>query len=176
MNYCIQKKGIEMKDRLLQEQILDAWLKLSSVISNDRLVTGFSFNEALVLNLLYKQYVSEAEKVLTATDLCRQTNILKSQMNGILNSLEKKQMILRERSAQDRRQVGLKVNPEHVDEFIQCHERSLQLVDQLVERISEEEGRKAAVMINKLADTFARVLEKKDKELREADAAPKEEK
>lgn len=151
-----------MKDRLIQEQLLDAWLKLSSVISNDRLVTGFSFNEAFVLNLLYKQYMSGEEKALTATDLCRQTNILKSQMNGILNSLEKKQMILRERSARDRRQVGLKVNPDHLEEFIQCHERTLQLVDHLVERISEEEGQKAAVMIDKLADAFVRVLEMKE--------------
>ena len=33
----------------MREQLLDAWLNLSSTITNERLVSGFSYNEALVM-------------------------------------------------------------------------------------------------------------------------------
>ena len=35
----------------LSEELLTAWLRLSSVINNQRLVAGLSFNEAVVCNL-----------------------------------------------------------------------------------------------------------------------------
>ena len=38
-------------------------------------------------------------------------------------------MILRSRSRGDRRQIEVKLNPEYLDEFIQCHERSLKLAE-----------------------------------------------
>ncbi|MDO5344711.1 MAG: helix-turn-helix domain-containing protein [Lachnospiraceae bacterium] len=147
-----------MDEMLLQEQLLDAWLKLSAVISNDRLVSGFSFNEAFVLNLLYKQHISGAREKLTATALCRQTRILKSQMNAILNSLEQKGMILRKRSQTDKRQVEIDVNLEYGNAFIQCHAKSLKLVERLLEQIGKEEGGQAVAVLNRLADGFAAVM------------------
>ena len=143
-----------MSDRFLQEQLLDAWLKLSSVISNNRLVSGFSFNEAFVLNLLYKQYERDSERKLTATDLCRKTNILKSQMNAILTSLEKKGMIFRRRSGEDRRQLEVELNPEGLEHFIACHERSLHLVDGLMQRVGEEEVKQTVTLLNAMAECF----------------------
>ena len=148
-----------MDEMVLQEQILDAWLKLSSVVSNDRLVSDFSFNEAFVLNLLYKRQISGVKEKMTATALCRQTRILKSQMNAILNSLEKKGMILRRRSQIDKRQVEIEVNSERGKEFIQCHERSLKLVERLLNKIGREEGCRAVTVLNRLADGFAAVIE-----------------
>lgn len=147
-----------MDETMLQEQLLDAWLRLSSVISNERLVSGFSFNEAFVLNLLYKQQISGAREKLTATALCRKTRILKSQMNAILNSLERKKMILRKRSRTDRRQVEIEVNPERQEAFIQCHENSLDLVRRLLDRIGEEEGVRAVDTLNRLATGFVSVM------------------
>ena len=96
---------------------------------------------------------------MTATALCRQTRILKSQMNAILNSLEKKGMILRRRSQIDKRQVEIEVNSERGKEFIQCHERSLKLVERLLNKIGREEGCRAVTVLNRLADGFAAVIE-----------------
>ena len=151
-----------MQDRVLMERLLDAWLRLSSVVSNNRLVSGLSFNEAFVLNLLYKQYMSKEEKKLTATDLCRQTNTLKSQMNAILTSLEKKQMILRRRSMEDRRQIEVEINPESLDIFMECHERSLKLVEGVLDRVGETEGQQAVAMLNKLAAGFEAMVQGKE--------------
>lgn len=153
-----------MSDRVMQEQLLDAWLSLSSVVSNNRLVDSLSFNEAFVLNLLYKQYIGQTERKLTATDLCRRTHILKSQMNGILKSLEKKQMIFRRRSQMDRRQVEVEINPARLEEFIRCHENSLMLVGRLLDRLTPREGEEAIQVLNRLANGFDGVLKELDPE------------
>ena len=80
----------------LNEELLTAWLRLTSVIDNERLVAGLSFNEAVVCNLLGR--AKKAEGYLTARDLCAQTRILKSQMNAILGSLERSGLISRRQS------------------------------------------------------------------------------
>lgn len=148
-----------MSERMMREQLLDAWLNLSSVVSNNRLVSSFSFNEAFVMNLLYKQRAGGEGKKLTATDLCRRTHILKSQMNGILNSLEKKQMIFRSRSLTDRRQVEVEINPAKEEEFIRCHENSLMLVGKLLDLLTPAQGQEAVTVLNRLAEGFGRVQE-----------------
>ena len=48
------------------ERLLSAWLTLSSTLWNERIVTGMTFNEAFVCNLLSRQ---DAAQPLTATDL-----------------------------------------------------------------------------------------------------------
>lgn len=149
-------------DSLLEEQLLDAWLKVSSVIANDRLVTGFSFNEAFVMNLLYRQQCSGQGKTMTATELCRCTHILKSQMNAILNSLETQGMIFRRRSDLDKRQVEIGLNPEYLESFIDCHNKSLALVSGLLDRVGREEGQHAASLLNRMADSFEEILEEKE--------------
>ena len=69
----------------ISEELLSAWLRLSNVINNQRLVEGQSFNQAQVCGLLAR--AQEKGRSLTAGDLCRETRILKSQMNAILSSL-----------------------------------------------------------------------------------------
>ena len=67
---------------MLNEELLEAWLRLSCVIDNQRLAADFPFNEALVCGLLSQGGCR------TASELCARTRILKSQMNAILRSLE----------------------------------------------------------------------------------------
>ncbi len=148
-----------MEEKMLQEELLDAWLGLSSVISNHRLVSGFSFNEAFVLNLLYKRYVSGDYLGLTATQLCSKTGILKSQMNGILTALEKQNLIFRQRSQTDRRQIHVAINPEYLDQYFECHEQVLKKVEALIHKVGREDGEKAVKMLNHLSGCFREVLE-----------------
>ena len=71
----------------LNEKLLAAWLKMSSVVNNERIVSTIPYNEAHVCNLLYRQQLESPESYLTVTELCAQTRILKSQMNKVLASL-----------------------------------------------------------------------------------------
>ena len=99
---------------MLDEELLAAWLRLTTVIDNQRLAVSCAadqprlpFNEAMVCGLLYAAQASGES--LTASGLCRRTRILKSQMNAILRSLERKGALSRRRSDGDRRQIELRL-------------------------------------------------------------------
>ena len=65
----------------LQEELLDGWLQMSTVICNERLVSAMTYNESMVCGVLHRN----RQKRVTATDLCAKLRILKPQMNAILN-------------------------------------------------------------------------------------------
>ena len=79
---------LRMKD--LNEEVLDAWLRLTTAISNTKLVSDMPYNEALICNLLYNSQKQQPDMPLTATDLCKKTQMLKSQMNSTLQSMDDK--------------------------------------------------------------------------------------
>ena len=82
----------------INEKVLNAWLKLSTAICNERIVSELPYNESLVCGILHENAVDHPEKKITATDLCEKTNMQKSLMNRTLNSLEEKGLIFRKRS------------------------------------------------------------------------------
>lgn len=139
-----------MKDT--NEALLSAWLRLSTSVINSRLVTDMSFNESLVCNILYRNLMENPEKKITATELCNVTKILKSQMNRILNQLEKKAIIIRERSKDDKRQVFVKMDLLHADAYRRQHEKILKIVDEVISHLGEE---KAIETINILTQVSA---------------------
>lgn len=118
----------------LDERLLSAWLQLSVQIINERVVSDMPFNEALVCNLLSK----DEHNRLTATDLCEQTKILKSQMNRILNSLEEQGLIYRERSTADKRQIYVTLNRQKNSLYEKEHAKNLQLVHAIIEKFGKE--------------------------------------
>ena len=138
-----------------REEVLKGWLKLSMAINNERLVSGLPYNEFLICGILYRNQKSEKPEELTATDMCNATKILKSQMNRTLNSLEKKGLIERTRSEKDKRQVYVSFRMERADVYEKEHERLLNFVDELMDRIGwehSEEIVKLFHLIAKMAD------------------------
>lgn len=138
---------------LLDEDLLFAWLQLGCVIDNQRLVSQLSFNEALVCGLLYR-----ADAPLTASDLCARTHILKSQMNAILRSLEKKGYLQRSQSQEDRRQIHLRLLPEGVERYTASHRRTLALVDRLIDSVGEEQIRALIPLLQTVTDHFDQII------------------
>ena len=61
----------EVKTMQLNEALLGAWLKITTVINNSRLVSEMSFNESLICNVLYRHSLARPEQTLTATDYAR---------------------------------------------------------------------------------------------------------
>ena len=140
---------------MLNEELLSVWLRMSNVINNQRLVTGLSFNEALVCNLLLR--AKKQDLPLTAKDLCAETRILKSQMNSILLSLEKKGAVCRLQSRQDRRQVEIRLTEGGVRQYQQAHLPILQLIDRLIAAQGEESVRQLIPMLHQVVDTFDQI-------------------
>lgn len=134
------------------EELLEAWLRLTCVIDNQRLVSDLPFNEALVCGLLSR--AQERGGCLTASELCAQTRILKSQMNAILSSLEGKGVIVRRRAQDDRRRVELRLLPQGLDRYQAAHRRVLALVDRLIERLGEETAAQLIPQLRRAAELF----------------------
>lgn len=141
---------------MLNEDLLSAWLRLGVVIDNQRLVSDLPFNEAMVCGLLLRAQKKGCS--LTASDLCAQTRILKSQMNAILRSLEKKGFLLRKRSEADLRQVELTLLPAGVERYLDSHRRTLALVDQLIGLVGQDSIKALIPLLLQVADSFDQIL------------------
>lgn len=146
---------------MLDEELLSVWLHLTGVIDNQRLAASqsalagkpsLSFNEAVVCGLLAR--AQEQGRCLTASGLCRQTRILKSQMNAILCSLEKKGVVSRCRSETDRRQVELRLLPEGMDRYQENHRRIRALAGRLVDEMGEDSVRTLLPLLRRAAEIF----------------------
>lgn len=131
----------------LNEALLDAWLLLSTTVVNPRLVSELSYNESLVCYILYRHMRANPEQRLTATDLCRETKILKSQMNRILQQLEQKQFIQRQRSTIDKRQIHIQLNWDKAHAYEAQHQKSLQLVDTIIQELGVDRAKEAIQVI-----------------------------
>lgn len=142
----------------LNEKVLSAWLTMSSVVNNERLVASIPFNEAHVCNLLYRQRIESPDVYLTATELCAQTRMLKSQMNKVLASLEKQNMIRRFPAPDDKRKAYIRLVEENLPKFEAVHARSIALVDHAIERLGTEAS-------EQLVDLFLRVADYVDESL-----------
>ena len=133
---------------MLNEELLEAWLRLSCVIDNQRLAADFPFNEALVCGLLSQGGCR------TASELCARTRILKSQMNAILRSLECQGVIARQRSQEDRRRVELRLLPAGLERYRASHRQALDTVDRLISGMGEDAARQLLPLLCRAADAF----------------------
>lgn len=136
----------------LSEELLTTWLRMTSVIDNQRLVAGLTFNEAVVCSLLDR--AGQSGGYLTARDLCAVTRILKSQMNAILRSLEQKGLISRCQSAKDKRQVEVRLLPEGAASYAASHQQVIQLIDRLISSVGEKQIRQLIPLLHQVVDTF----------------------
>lgn len=131
----------------INEEILDAWLELNHVIDNEKIVSQLPYNEILIYRYLYQRQTQE----VTATQLCQAIGMLKSQMNRTLTAMEEKHLIHRIRSTQDKRQIFVSINKEHMEVYESEHTRILHIVDRLVERIGIEEAQNALSLFRQIA-------------------------
>ncbi len=135
---------------MLNERLLDSWLRLSTTIMNPRVVSSMSYNESLVCNVLYRQHCNGGPQ-LTATDLCNETKILKSQMNRILTSLEDREIIKKTRSSSDKRLIYLTLNEDNLDVYLEQHARILELLDNIMKRLGTEKTVQVIEMFDEIS-------------------------
>lgn len=141
----------------LNETLLASWLRLSTSVNNSRFVSEMSYNESLICSILYKHQISSPDSFLTATDLCQMTKMLKSQMNRILNQLEKKNMIIRTRSTKDKRNVFISFNFEQAKTYEKQHKQILEILDHIVLELGQTTVEEAIALFNKVSDIADRL-------------------
>jgi DNA-binding MarR family transcriptional regulator len=133
------------------EGLLRAWLQLASVVETRHLISGLTYNEAVVCNHLAYQQEREPTQPLHATDLCERTGLLKSQMNQVLSSLEKQGFLRRNRSLRDRRQVELWLTPEGERAYLNSRGQVQRLLATLVEQLGESRANALTDELNQAA-------------------------
>lgn len=115
----------------LSEELLNAWLCLSAVVRNERLVQTMTFREIFICNILYQQG-TVGGKTVTATDIVLRTGMLKSQANKVLCALEQRNFILRTRCHTDKRHIHIQLTDMGIKAYLTEHQQILDLLAQLV--------------------------------------------
>lgn len=142
----------------LNEALLGAWLRLSISINNSRVVSEMSYNESLICNILYRNSLEETVQNLTATDLCKETRILKSQMNRILTQLEQKKLITRERCPEDKRKVFVRLTSDQSNTYLTQHAQILELLDAIIDKLGEDHTKDIIHALNGISDVADEVI------------------
>lgn len=142
----------------MNEKLLDAWLKLTTAIVNERVVSDLPYNESVICNILYKNHRETPDQAVTATDLCQKMKMQKSQMNRTLSGMEEKQMISRERSKTDKRQVLVRLNMDQLEVYQRQHEQILALIDRLLAQIGPEKAEDIVDMFTQIANTAEEII------------------
>ncbi len=143
----------------INEKVLNAWLKLSTAICNERIVSELPYNESLVCGILHENAVEHPEEKITATDLCVKTNMQKSLMNRTLNSLEEKGLIFRKRSEKDKRQVFVSMNMENAEVYERQHKNILRVVDEIVEKVGKEKADEIVQLFTLISNKAKEVID-----------------
>ena len=141
------------------DDVLNAWLRLTTTVNNVRMAGELPYNELLICGILYRNQNSGVPESLTATDLCSETRMLKSQMNRTLNSMEKKGLIFRTRSEQDRRQVYITFNMDQAEVYEREHDRILGYVEMLLDKVGRQRAEEIIGLFTLISDMADEVIQ-----------------
>lgn len=131
-----------------QEALLEAWMGMTAVIRGNRLLEGLSMNEMLICNVLYQQRQQGGPPV-TATELCRRTRLLKSQINHILTSMEDRRLIRRVRSQEDRRSIHIQLREEALPLYQREHRAVLEILGAVCGALGEGGARQLTELLTR---------------------------
>ena len=136
------------RDRRLEEDLILAWLRATSVLKNTRITQKMIYNEAVVMAIVYERYREDGVGAVSFGEICRRTRMLKSLVNRTIGSLTARGFLER-RTGEDKRTTYVIPIREKLPEFLEEHERSLALSRRIIALIGEEDAR-----------TFCRIAEK----------------
>lgn len=136
----------------LNERLLRAWLRTITILNSDRIASELPLNESIICNILYQNERLHPDRKLTATDLCRETKIKKSQMNRTLKNMERRQLIRRERSLRDRRNIYIIPIEGHNEIYWRQHSRVLAIVDNVIDKLGEDEAGELLATLHRVCD------------------------
>lgn len=134
---------------MVEEQLLNAWLSLSLAIGMEHHVNEMPFNESMICNILYMQELYR-KPLMTASELCEQMHMHKSQMNRTLNAMEEKGYINRKRDEKDKRKVYVSLIHDNLSLYKKQHKRLIGEIHKFIEKYGEEKTKNIIVLFNEL--------------------------
>lgn len=144
-----------------QEDLLQAWINMELTIRGNRILSEFSFNEMVVCHLLAEK--SRKQAPVTATELCSDMRLLKSQMNHLLTGMEKEGLIRRVRSSDDRRKVYIELCEKGSERYESEHARVLSIMDTLLVGMGEKKVYELTELMREATALAQRKIQEKDR-------------
>ena len=139
----------------INEKVLSSWVKMTTVINNDKITCSLPFNEAMICRYLYLN----RNKNVIASQLCEWIGIQKSQMNRTLTNMENKNLIHRVRNEEDRRQIFVVLNEEMIEVYRKQHEDVLNIVDRICDELGEDKSKEVIEIFDLISKTAKDVFE-----------------
>lgn len=139
----------------LEEELLIAWIKANSKIRNHRYVKDMTYNEAIILGLLYQAQTNEENsRLLQLKDLCQETKMLKSAVNRYVNNLEKKQYLRRIKLAGNNKSVYLILELEAIETYQKMHKEIIAIIKPLIEKLGKEKTQELVSLLTEVTTIF----------------------
>ena len=127
----------------LEEIMLKAWINMSVNTRENRLLNELSFNEMLVLNMIQ-------DKECSFKELVNELNILKSQLNRVIQNLLQKKLIIAYTPENDKRSLMIKKG-DNTELYKQEHARMIEIMRKIRKQIGEEDTLKLIYLLNQVA-------------------------
>ncbi len=128
-----------MNTDIQAENLLSAWVKISSIMKSSRLTRGLPYNEAIIMLLLYKRYLADENGSVSIKEIIEETHMLKSLVNRTVNALEKKGLLTRCDLPGDKRLGYVRCVSEKLGIFLDVHNSSLSLARRVIDLIGTED-------------------------------------
>ena len=133
-----------------EENLLEAWVSLSSILKNNRITKGLMYNESIIMLLAYRKYQTSEEKKISLKEIIHTTNMQKSLVNRTVNALIDKNLLERVQSEGDKRIQYVQCVKENIETFLMVHKESLHIVSEIVSIIGEKDTDTFISIVNKL--------------------------
>lgn len=136
----------------LRERLLTAWIGINSLFKDSRMTRDLTYNEAVVMKLVYDQYRADGVGRVSMQMVLKRTNMLKSQANRTVNSLCGQGYLIKERDNGDARALFVRLSPDRLPDFLSVHGHSLDLVQTVIDVIGEADAAQFVRICEKFLD------------------------
>lgn len=130
-----------MLDDDIREQLLTAWIDINSFFKDSRMTRELTYNEAVVMKLVYDQYRADGKGRTAVRSILKRTNMLKSQANRTIDSLCAQGYLVKVRDEEDARALYVCPVSQRLGDFLAVHQRSLDIVQAVIDTIGPEDTR-----------------------------------
>ena len=124
---------------MIEEEMLRSYINMSSIIKENRLLNDLSFNEIMVMNII-------VEEEMPFKVLQKRLNILKSQLNRIINDLKTKGLIETYIPLDDKRMLMIKKS-NNIALYFKEHEKMLMSL--VKNELGENDFKKLIELLNR---------------------------
>lgn len=115
--------------RLFQEVMNLFRLNMKKIIEE----TGMSAPQGMVIGLLHKN------KKMKVTELSKHLHLSNSTVSGIIDKLEEQEVVIRERSTDDKRVVYVRISPKFEDIHKDFHKKIEKNIESILNQGSQED-------------------------------------